>query len=67
MAKKSESADKQHNKKIEVEENLKEDQVQGASEEEETVEEAAERSWRRKLRNPPRKKNWQNCRIVTCG
>jgi len=42
MAKKSEPADKQQNKKIEVEENLKKDQVQGASEEEETVEEAAE-------------------------
>ena len=42
MAKKSEKADKQQNRKIEVEENLNEEQVQGASEEEESVEEAVE-------------------------
>ena len=52
MAKKSESADKQHNKKIEVEENLKEDQVQGTSEEEETVEEAAEEELEEEIKEP---------------
>jgi molecular chaperone GrpE len=52
MAKKSESADKQQNKKIEVEENLKKDQVQGASEEEETVEEAAEEEQEEEIKEP---------------
>jgi molecular chaperone GrpE len=42
MAKKSEKADNQQSKKIEVEEKLNEDQVQGTPEEEETSEEAAE-------------------------
>jgi len=42
MTKKSEKADSQQTKKIEVEENLNEDQVQGAAEEEESSEEAAE-------------------------
>lgn len=42
MTKKSEKADKQQNRKIEVEENLNEEQLQGASEEEESVEEAPE-------------------------
>ena len=52
MAKKSESADKQHNKKFEVEENLKEDQVQGTSEEEETVEVAAEEELEAEIKEP---------------
>ncbi len=52
MAKKSESADIQHNKKIEVEENLKQDQVPGASEEEETVEETAEEEQEDEIKEP---------------
>ena len=52
MAKKSENADKQQNKKIEVGENLKEDQVQGDSEEEETVEEAAEEEQEEETKEP---------------
>ncbi|TFH27592.1 MAG: nucleotide exchange factor GrpE [Bacteroidia bacterium] len=52
MAKKSESADIQHNKKIEVEENLKQDQVPGASEEEETVEETAEEEQEEEIKEP---------------
>lgn len=42
MAKKSEKADNQQNKKIEVEENLNEEQVLGSAEEEESAEEAVE-------------------------
>jgi molecular chaperone GrpE len=42
MANKSEKADNQQNKKIEVEENLNEEQVQGSAEEEESAEEAVE-------------------------
>jgi molecular chaperone GrpE len=42
MANKSEKADKQQHKKIEVEENLNEEQVQGSAEEEESAEEAVE-------------------------
>ncbi len=42
MAKKSDKADKQRSKKIEVEENLNEEQVQGASENEESEVEAPE-------------------------
>ena len=42
MTKKSEKADNQQNKKIEVEENLNEEQVQGSAEEEESAEETVE-------------------------
>jgi len=52
MAKKSERADKQQTKKIEVEENLNEDQVQGASEEEETSKEVTEEEQEEEKREP---------------
>jgi molecular chaperone GrpE len=52
MAKKSEKAEKQQNKKIEVEENLNEEQVQGASEEEEVVEDAAEEEKEEEKKEP---------------
>jgi len=52
MAKKSERADKQQNKKVEAEENLNKDQVQGASEEEETLEETAEEEQEEEKREP---------------
>ncbi|MCK5066008.1 MAG: nucleotide exchange factor GrpE [Bacteroidales bacterium] len=52
MAKKSEKAEKQQNKKIEVEENLNEEQVQSASEQEESVDEAAEEETKEETKEP---------------
>jgi len=52
MAKKSDKADNQQSKKIEVEENLHEDQVQGASGEEETSEEVVEEEQEEEKREP---------------
>lgn len=52
MVKKSEDADKQQYKKIEVEENLTEDQVQEVSQEEESKEETAEEEQEEEPREP---------------
>jgi molecular chaperone GrpE len=52
MANKSESADKQQNKKIEVEENLNEDQAREASQEEKTKEETAEEEQEEDVKEP---------------
>jgi molecular chaperone GrpE len=52
MAKKSESAENQHKKKIEVDENLSEDQVQEAPNEEETEAETAEEAQEEEKKEP---------------
>ncbi len=52
MAKKSESTDNQQKKKIEVEENLSEDQVREAPTEEETEEETAEVEQEEEIKEP---------------